>query len=32
MSDLSKVNPLEEQKRKEREAKLLVKKLNEDKK
>ena len=30
MSDLSKVNPLEEQKKKEREARLLVKKLNED--
>ena len=31
MSDLSKNNPLEEQKKKEREARLLVKKLNEDK-
>ena len=31
MSDMSKNNPLEEQKKKEKEARLLVKKLNEDK-
>lgn len=31
MSDMSKNNPLEEQKKKEKEARMLVRKLNEDK-
>ena len=31
MSEMSKNNPLEEQKKKEKEARLLVRKLNEDK-